>query len=161
MRTTESNHPSAETSSTSGKPLSMVIIFEDLRARLRMQNAFWMLTRKLSKEYEFECFWFGFDELKISRVAARARVAAAAADLILFSVNVETVPPKSVKMWIESWIELKATQDAALAALLNKARRPDSHKMPVWKYFNHIAQRAGMSFLPEVVASKQLCDEAA
>ena len=160
MRTIESSSPPAEILPASGKPLRIVIVYEDLPARLRMQNAFWMLTRKLSKEYDFECFWYGFSELNHSRVAARAQVAAVAADLILFSVNVETEPPESVKSWIESWIELKATQDAAMAALLNRAKRPGKHKMRIWTYLNYMAQRAGMSFLPEIIGTGRLCGQA-
>ncbi len=141
---------------TPGKPLSMVIVYEDFPARLRMQKVLWMLTRKFSRQHDFTCSWYGFDDLKNFRLAAKAHVAATAADLVLFSVNVETEPPETVKAWVESWIELKGTQDAALAALLNK-KRSVPHKTSSWKYLNQIAQRAGMSFLPEIIRTEQLC----
>jgi hypothetical protein len=141
-------------------PLGVLVIYEDFPARLRIQHVYWMLMRELSDEFNFDCSWYGFQDLEIPRSAARASAAAANADLILFSVDLETELPPAVKSWIESWIGVKAAQDAALAALLNNVHRRNKRRMPIWKYLSGIAQRAGMSFLPEIIGRGQVCHAA-
>jgi hypothetical protein len=161
MRTEEMmKMPANDLMATPNAPLGIVVIYEDFPARIRIQQVYWMLMRELSNEFDFECSWYGYDDLQNPRRAASAKAAAANADLILFSVDVESEPPPNVKTWVESWIGTKAAQDAALAALLNSGRRRKRHRMPVWNYLNDIAQRAGMSFLPQVVGSERIYRQA-
>jgi hypothetical protein len=152
--------PATELMASPNAPLGIVVIYEDFPARLRVQQVYWMLMRELSKEFDFECSWYGYHDLKNPRAATSAKSAAANADLILFSANVETEPPPAVKTWVESWIGTKAAQDAALAALLNSETRRNRRRMPIWSYLSDIAQRAGMSFLPEIVGPERLSRQA-
>ena len=62
-------------------------------------------------------------------------------------------------MWVESWIGTKGAQDAALAALLNRGTRRKMRRMPIWHYLSRIAQRAGMSFLPETIGPERACGQ--
>ena len=160
MGTDELKTPAGQSLLAEGAPLGIVVVYEDFPARIRIQHVYWMLARELSGEFEFECSWYGFSDLQNPRAAASASAAAANADLIFFSVNGETEPPPAVKAWVESWIGVKAAQDAALAALLNSAKRRNKRRMPIWSYLSRIAQRAGMSFLPEIIAPKRLCGQA-
>lgn len=162
VMTTNLNLTLAPVSETprAGRPVSVLVIYENIPARIRIQQCCWMLMRELSREFNFECSWYGFDDLKHPRVAMRARAAAANADVILFSVSVDTELPPAVRTWVESWIRYKTDQDTALAALLNKpnsARKRSS----IWEYLSEIARRAGMSFLPEIVPPRHLCARAA
>jgi hypothetical protein len=157
MRTDELKVPANETVVTPSAPLGIIVVYEDFPARLRIQHVYWMLMRELAHEFDFECSWYGFDDLQNARAASSARAAAAGADLILFSVNIDTDPPPAVKTWIESWIGTKAAQDAALAALLNGAKRRHRRRVPIWNYLSQIAQRAGMSFLPEIIGPDRAC----
>jgi hypothetical protein len=125
---------------------------------MRIQQTYWLLMRRLAKEFEFECFWYGFEDLADSHFASSARSAAARTDLILFSVNAETEPPQPLKDWVETWIRSKPSQDAALAALVNETRRSRDRKCPAWSYLRQIAERGGMSFVHETIrAPRPLC----
>lgn len=138
-------------------PLGMVVVYQDFPARIRIQHVYWMLTRELSSEFNFDCSWYAFQDLEHPRAASSARAAAANADLILFSVDLDTKLPPAVKSWIESWIGTKSAQDAALAALFNNEKRRNKRTVPIWSYLHRIAQRAGMSFLPEIIGPGRVC----
>jgi hypothetical protein len=161
MRTEEMlKMPVNDLMATPNAPLGIVVVYEHFPARLRIQQVYWMLMRELSNEFDFECSWYGYDDLQHPRTAASAKAAAANADLILFSADVESEPPPAVKTWVESWIGTKAAQDAALAALLSGQNRRKRKSMPVWNYLSDIARRAGMSFLPQVVGTERICRQA-
>lgn len=138
-------------------PLGLVVVYQDSPARIRVQHVYWMLARELSNEFNLDCSWYAFQDLEHPRVASSARAAAADADLILFSADLDTKLPPAVKTWIESWINSKPAQDAALAALFTNENRRSRRSVPIWNYLNGIAQRAGMSFLPEIIGPGQPC----
>ncbi|MGC3958098.1 MAG: hypothetical protein QM813_09225 [Verrucomicrobiota bacterium] len=134
--------------------LRAVAVYEDPRAIARMYDIYTRLANRFSIEFEFECVWFEFVELRILHHAKRAAAAALEADLILFSANVDSDPPEAVKSWVGDWLTQKQGKNTALAALLNQNRRTTRPAPIFLNYLRAVADKAGMCFISQLTTAR-------
>ena len=102
------------------KPVfSTVLIYEGLAAGRRAKQFYEKLTAEFGEDCRFTENAWSFKVLGLAPIANAAAIAAAAADIVIFSVSGTNQLPPKVEEWIETWVRLINEGNPALVALFD------------------------------------------
>ncbi len=138
-----------ETRSGQDPAFKVIIVYEDFHSGLRAMQLYERLTKQLAHECRFPLNLWKCDILGIPPVAEFAADAAASADLVMISLDLDAKIPAKLKTWIETWAGRRIPMDAALVALFNRESRPIGGFSSASAYLCDGASRGGMKFLAE------------
>jgi hypothetical protein len=94
-----------------------------------------------------ETNWWSFELLSHTLIASDAAQKAAAAEVIIFAMNVDGDLPPEIKLWIENWLAKRGEREGALVGLLEQEPGPPEMASFREIYLRHVARRAGMDYL--------------
>jgi hypothetical protein len=129
------------------KPIfSAVLIYEGLAAGKRAKQFYERLTAKFDGDYRFTEEAWSFKVLGLAPIANAAASAAAAADIVIFSVSGTNQLPAKVEEWIESWVRLINEGNPALVALFDS---PVANRaVTIRAYLRRVTEGRRIDFFP-------------
>ncbi len=139
--------PSSLSDSDARPTFSVVIAYEDFETGKHAKRTYDFLSETLGRECEFTNQMWKFDVLEIPKLREIASGDVAAADLAVVSCHGDDLP-KSVRRWIDSWLE-KPTKPLALVALFDRVPERSTQQHAVRDYLADIASRGNMEFFAQ------------
>jgi hypothetical protein len=129
------------------KPIfSAVLIYEGLAAGKRAKQFYERLTAKFDGDYRFTEEAWSFKVLGLAPIANAAASAAAAADIVIFSVSGTNQLPPKVEEWIETWVRLINEGNPALVALFDS---PVANRaVTIRAYLRRVTEGRRIDFFP-------------
>jgi hypothetical protein len=125
-----------------------VIVYQDEPAQLWAAEMWERVTRLIGNEgIQVHCWAIG--DLTHPRVFAGAVEAAAEADVLIISATVAEDLPVNLYVWIDAWLPRRKIDEGALVTLLSVSEESSGASARALAYFQAIAARARMNFLPE------------
>jgi hypothetical protein len=127
------------------KSFSVVLAFDDPRARQKAIQVCSNLKKEFGAEFDFQCRQWRFADLEPTNQAEDAARVASGADMVIFACSNEKLPDK-IRLWIEMWLAKKATQETALVALIGTSNPQGRPATPAHAYLEQVARQTGMSY---------------
>jgi len=139
-------------------PFKIVIVYENLTAGIRAQETVERLGKQMNTEAGVSVALWKFDVLEYPSMQEQAAQDAADADMLIISTGINTLPPVSVRDWLEHVLPVARQQNpragiievrCALVALLNQEdqnRVTWGSQNNVRDYLEQIAINQGMDF---------------
>jgi hypothetical protein len=131
--------------------LRVFVAFEDQNTRVQAWQLYRHLAEDLAKDLELTSAFCDFEALGDKLSGNETILAAAEADLILFSMRSGSGLPQEIKSWIESWVPKRRTEDGGLFLLFEHSDNPAPNQTAIQSYLREVARRAGMDFLSQTV----------
>jgi hypothetical protein len=127
----------------------VVVAYEDEFSRDRAMRVSQSLNQRFAGEIIFSFTWWRFRYLEDQDIALVARHYASAADIIIFSTRTPGLFALPVMNWIESWTAARRKRFGLLVPLVGSPNIPSQLFSTKQFYLRHVADRAGMDFLPQ------------
>jgi hypothetical protein len=125
-----------------------VIVYQDEPAQIWAAEMWERVTRLIGNEgIQVHCWAIG--DLTHPRLFADAVQAAAEADVLIISATVAQDLPLNLYVWIDAWLPRRKIDEGALVTLLSVSEEASGASARALAYFQAIAARARMNFLPE------------
>jgi hypothetical protein len=125
-----------------------VIVYQDEPAQIWAAEMWERVTRLIGNEgIQVHCWAIG--DLTHPRLFADAVQAAAEADVLIISATVAEDLPLNLYVWIDAWLPRRKSDEGALVTLLSVSEEASGTSARALAYFQAIAARARMNFLPE------------
>jgi hypothetical protein len=129
------------------KPVfNTVLIYEGLAAGRRAKHFYEKLTAEFGGDFRFTEDAWSFKVLGLAPIANAAASAAAAADLVIFSVSGTSQLPLKVEEWIESWVRLINQGNPALVALFDSPIANSA--VTIRAYLRKVTESKRLDFFP-------------
>jgi hypothetical protein len=124
----------------------VVVIYETPAIREHAVRFCERLARERDPGRISEIDWWSFRLLDHPPTSGDAARKAAEANVIIFAIDAGGDLPKTIKLWIENWLNRRGEREGALVGLL---AREAPHDIAPFReiYLRHIARRAGMDYL--------------
>ena len=133
----------------------IIVAYEDNSTRDRAMSLIGHLQQDFEQEISFEVTWWKFRYLQDPEISLIARHYAASADIVVFASDLPGLFPLSIMNWIESWTEKRSKDGGVLVPLIGSPHIPRELYTTKRFYLKHIAERAGLDFLPPSVAESK------
>lgn len=137
----------------------MAVVYDDTASRDRAIRICDSLVNRFKGDLDFEFTWWNVRFFEDPAIEHLAEQAAAAADLIFFSIARSTEPSLEVKNWIEGWLACRETQEGALAVWVDKSSEIQDKISPLEIYLREVAQRGHLDFLPLISPAAPIAPE--
>ncbi len=125
-----------------------VIVYQDEPTQLWAAEMWERVTRLIGNEgIDVHCWAIG--DLAHPRLFAHAVQATAEADVVIISAKVAEDLPLNLYVWIDAWLPRRKIDEGALVTLLSVSEEFSGASARALAYFQAIAARARMNFLPE------------
>lgn len=128
---------------------SVVIVYQDFHCGLRAMQLYERITKQFVQECRFQLHLWKSDILGLPTIISASLEIAAAADLVIFSLDAASEISSRLKNWIEKWIERKTMRDAALVALFSHSGDPVRGLTSSHAYLCDAAKRGKMQFITD------------
>jgi hypothetical protein len=125
---------------------SVVVLFEDGKARQQAMTFCDHLVERFWSRQEFRVDWWDFAALRNPAHTHDILDKALEADVIVFATNPAGNLPEAFHDWIESWIPLRAEREGAVVGLMDPGSRVTEYCPPKFAYLRNAAHRAGMDY---------------
>ena len=127
----------------------IIVAYEDNTTRERAMTLLGPLPTRFDQEIGFAVTWWKFRYLQDPDISLVARQYAASADIVVFASDLPGLFPLSIMNWIESWTEKRSKDGGVLVPLIGSPHIPAELYTTKLFYLKHIANRAGLDFLPQ------------
>ena len=138
------NETKTDTESKAG--CSIVVLFEDGKARQEAVKFCDRMVERCWSRQEFQVNWWDFAALRDPAHLHDVLQKALEADLIVFATKPNGNLPEEFRAWVEKWIPLRADREGVVVGLMD----PGSHLTPLcppkFVYLREAAHRAGMDY---------------
>lgn len=128
----------------------VLVVYEDTRTREETVHVCDLLVERSWSRCRFDINWCSFSMLQESLPAREAIEKAIPADLVIFALKPEGEIPERVKVWIESWLELRGKREGRLVGLRDPGPGLSARTPEKYLYLRNVAHRAGMDYLTHV-----------
>jgi hypothetical protein len=105
---------------------NLVVAYEDVTTRNRALQFCDRLPKQLLGDFDFNCTWWKFDQLRDATLREQAVDSAAEANMIILSSHANKELPTSVKTWTETWLARKDHGKRTLLTLIDGAQQRGS-----------------------------------
>lgn len=122
----------------------VLVVYEDLAARIQAKQTCEQLSRSLAGECEFQCDSWKLDSLSIPGLADLAATAAIHADMVIVASRGRLTV--SFKDWVEDWLGRYQGEQKALVALLDKSTAKRAETTSLHTYLQSVATRGNMKY---------------
>jgi hypothetical protein len=145
-----------ETSSgDSGHKFKIAVVYQDKVTQSWAMQLCDPVEEKFGGEY-VQNTWHDVNSLSDPEMLLEAVRAALSADVIVISVYAADELPPELYAWINVWLPRRLSRAGALAALIGVAGKPAPHAVRTQEYFQAVARRGQLDFLPH---ERKLSDE--
>lgn len=132
------------------KTWSVVVVFEDKRAREKAVKFCGQLVERHWASCEFGMTWLTFSALEDVGAARDAAAKIRGADIVVFAARAEGPLPSAVTEWVEGWLANRQDREGMLAALIDSGPIPSGWAADKHSWLRNVAHRAGMDYVTQV-----------
>ncbi|MBM3838183.1 MAG: hypothetical protein FJ398_09490 [Verrucomicrobia bacterium] len=145
----------ARDASEQDSEFTVVIVYQDFHCGLRAAQLYERITKQFVQDCRFQLHLWKSDILTLPAMVQSSSEIAAAADLVIFSLDAASEISSRLKSWIEKWVEGRSERDAALVALFSHVGEPVSGLAAARAYLNDVARRRKMQFITDPGEARQ------
>lgn len=152
IATDNSTKPSSSHSHWEPKfPFDLVVSYEDTTTRNYALQLYDHLAQKLLDDYDFQCTWWKFEQLRDPALMEQAADAVVEANMVIIAVRAGKELPLTARNWIEQWVARKDSRKSALVAVIVGVDAHRRETCPAQLYLQKVARTAKMDFFSHTV----------
>lgn len=125
----------------------VAILYENTAARDRAVLLSHRLAEDCWETVDFGFSWWRFKYLADPDVAVEAAEAAVQADVLIFSVRADSVPPVELHRWLEMWLPQRTTAEGVVVPLLHPMTPEGLSESPWMLLLDDLCRQTGMERL--------------